>query len=114
MHFPRHGRLAAIVTLAGTLLLMALLVFLNVTSAAFNIIILVAVLIPPALTLPGVIGGDSRSYQWLCFVALFYMTHGILLAFTPGRLLPGLAETLICLTLFVSAIIFIRARRRKA
>ena len=106
------GKIPALVTTACALLLMALLVYFNITSAAFNAVILVAVLTPPALTLPGLLRGASRSYQWLCFVALFYMTHGILLAFTPGRLVSGLVETALCLTMFFSAIIFIRARRR--
>ncbi len=109
---PPEGKVPAIITLGCALLLMALLVFFNIISDAFNPVIMLAVLIPPALTVPGLIRGASRSYQWLCFVALFYMTHGILLAFTPSRRVPGLVETAVCLTMFFSAIIFIRARRR--
>jgi len=106
------GKIPAVITIVCAGLLMAMLVFFNVSSDAFNPVILVAVLIPPVLTIPGLLKGASRSYQWLCFIALFYMTHGILLAFTPGRLTPGLIETSLCLTMFFSAIIFIRARRR--
>ena len=106
------GKIPAAITTVCTGLLMVMLVFFNISSEAFNPVTLVAVLIPPALTVPGLLKGASRSYQWLCFIALFYMTHGILLAFTPGRLVPGLIETSLCLIMFFSAIIFIRARRR--
>jgi uncharacterized membrane protein len=87
-------------------------VFIHASSPAFNPLILATQLLPLALVLPGLIKRNHRTYQWLCFVDLFFLTHGILLAFTPGRLGLGLAETLICLTLFVSAIIFIRASQR--
>lgn len=103
---------AANLTLACTALLIAFLVYLNVTSPAFNPLVLAALLLPIALTLPGLVRGSPRSYQWLCFLDLFFLTQGILLCFTPGRLVPGIFETLVCLILFFSAIIFIRARQR--
>ena len=97
------------VALAGTLLLILLIVIINIAGPAFNILLLLAQLLPLALTINGQLRGNPKTYQWLCFADLFYMTQGILLAFTPGSLVQGLLETGVCLIIFVSAIIFIRA-----
>jgi len=97
------------VALAGTLLLILLIVIINIAGPAFNILLLLAQLLPLALTINGQLRGNPKTYQWLCFADLFYMTQGILLAFTPGSLVLGLLETGVCLIIFVSAIIFIRA-----
>jgi uncharacterized membrane protein len=94
-----------------TFLLMILLVVMSLASESFNILFLFAQLVPLALTLPGLLRESSRAFQWLCFVDLFFLTQGILFMFTPDRLYFGVAETLICLALFISAIIFIRAAR---
>ncbi len=102
------------VVVAASLLLLALLVLIQWTSGSFNLLILIAQMIPLALTLPGQFNKSSRSMQWLCFVVLFFMVQGILLAFTPGRTWIGLTEAAICLILFFSAIIFIRASRKTA
>jgi len=97
------------VALAGTLLLILLIVIINIAGPAFNILLLLAQLLPLALTINGQLRGNPNTYQWLCFADLFYMTQGILLAFTPGSLVLGLLETGVSLIIFVSAIIFIRA-----
>jgi len=97
------------VALAGTLLLILLIVIINIAGPAFNILLLLAQLLPLALTINGQLRGNPKTYQWLCFADLFYMTQGILLAFTPGSLVLGLLETGVSLIIFVSAIIFIRA-----
>lgn len=104
-------KLSRQVSLAGSLLLISVLVIINIRSGAFNILILAAQLVPIALTLPGLIKGNSRNYQWQCFVVLFFLVQGILLAFTPGWFMLGIIESMICLLLFFSAIIFIRAAR---
>jgi len=49
-----------------------------------------------------------RTYQWLSFVVLMYFVHGVLAAFTPGRLTLGISEVTICCLLFVTLIVFIR------
>ena len=104
-------KIAGRTVLVSTVLLMCLILIINVMGSAFNTVILVVQLIPLALTLPGQLKGSSRAIQWLCFVDLFFLTQGILLCFTPGRLIFGLIETLICLLIFFSAIISIRASR---
>ena len=53
-----------------------------------------------------------RSYQWLSFVVLMYFVHGVLTAFTPGKLITGLVETAICSLLFAFLIVFIRKYRQ--
>ncbi|MBT5485193.1 MAG: DUF2069 domain-containing protein [Gammaproteobacteria bacterium] len=107
-------KLAGRIVLVSTVLLLCLILIINFFSNAFNPIILIVQLIPLAMTLPGQLQGSSRAIQWLCFVDLFFLVQGILLCFTPGRMLLGLLETLICLIVFFSAIIFIRAARNAA
>ncbi len=108
------AKLAVQTTITASFLLLAVLVVIQWSSGAFNPIIVVAQMIPLVLTLPGQFNKSSRSMQWLCFVVLFFLVQGILLAFTPGRIWAGLIESAICLILFFSAIIFIRASRKTA
>lgn len=49
-----------------------------------------------------------RLYQWLSFVVLMYFVHGVLTAFTPGKLTLGLLEVTTCSLLFTCLIVFIR------
>jgi uncharacterized membrane protein len=107
-------KLAGRMVLVCTVLLLCLILASNFFSNAFNPIILIVQLIPIAMTIPGQLQGSSRAMQWLCFVDLFFLVQGILLCFTPGRMLFGLLETFICLILFFSAIVFIRASRNTA
>ena len=97
--------------LVSTFLLICIIFIINVIGSAFNPVILIVQIIPLGLTIPGQLKESSRAIQWLCFVDLFFLVQGILLCFTPGRLIFGLIETLICLLIFFSAIIFIRASR---
>jgi len=43
---------------------------------------------------------------------LMYFVHGVLTAFTPGKLLIGLAEIILCALLFAGLIAFIRGVKR--
>lgn len=49
-----------------------------------------------------------RTYGWLCFVVLLYFLHAVLVAFDPSRRLFGVVEVVLCSTLFVALVIFIR------
>ncbi len=49
-----------------------------------------------------------RTYGWFCFVVLLYFIHAILVAFDPSRRLFGITEALLCTTLFVALVFFIR------
>ena len=109
MDATQQKKIAGHVVLVSTILLIFLLLIINIFGPAFNAIILLAQLVPLALTVPGQVKGLPRVIQWLCFVDLFFLVQGILLSFTPGRFLFGIIETAICLILFFSAIIFIRA-----
>lgn len=66
--------------------------------------------LPLALFAPGLHRGNARAGAWLSFVVLMYFTHGVLVAFTPGRLLTGSVIVLFCSLLFIALILFIRRR----
>lgn len=63
------------------------------------------------LFLPGLHQGKARSYAWMSFVVLLYFVHGVLLAFDAQRRWLGLTETVLCVLLFTSLIIYIRRYR---
>ena len=69
---------------------------------------------PLLIFMPGLHRSRVRSYAWLSFVVLMYFIHGVLTAFTPGKLVIGLVETAFCCLLFVALILFIRANRPPA
>lgn len=71
------------VTIGASFLLLAVLVLIQWTSGSFNLIILIAQMIPLALTLPGQFSKSSRSMQWLCFVVLFFLIQGYCLPLLP-------------------------------
>ena len=67
---------------------------------------------PLALFASGLHRQQVRSCQWLSFVTLMYFVHGVLVAFTPGRLLAGMLEVGFCSLLFIGLIIYIRTARK--
>lgn len=58
---------------------------------------------PLLLVLPGMLKQRQRSYLWLCFILLLYITAGIVDVMMPGRGWQHGALTLLSLTLFLSA-----------
>jgi uncharacterized membrane protein len=111
MNSSRLAKLSWYCVLVALCSLILLLLVISFINQAFNPLFVIVLLIPLLLTVPGLIRGESRAFQWLCFVDLFFLVHGILLLFTPGWFYPGMTETLICLVMFISAIIFIRTSR---
>ena len=67
---------------------------------------------PLTLFISGLHHVRIRTFQWLSFVVLMYFVHGVLTAFTPGKLMLGLLEVTICCLLFVGLIIFIRKHQQ--
>ena len=59
--------------------------------------------IPLLLVLPGLLKRQHRSYLWLCFILLLYITAGIVDVMMPTRGWQHGALTALSLTLFVSA-----------
>ncbi|MFV8781931.1 DUF2069 domain-containing protein [Microbulbifer sp. SA54] len=58
---------------------------------------------PLLLVLPGLLKGNQRSYLWLCFILLLYITAGIVDVMMPTRGWQHGALAALSLTLFVSA-----------
>ena len=59
--------------------------------------------IPLLLVLPGMLKKRQRSYLWLCFILLLYITAGIVDVMMPTRGWQHGALTALSLILFVSA-----------
>lgn len=59
--------------------------------------------IPLLLVLPGMLKQHQRSYLWLCFILLLYITAGIVDVMMPTRGWQHGALTALSLILFVSA-----------
>ncbi|MDH2434917.1 DUF2069 domain-containing protein [Pokkaliibacter sp. MBI-7] len=61
---------------------------------------------------PAILKRQSRAHAWLCFVLLLYFVTAVLSMMTPGRMLSGVIEVGLCITLFSSAMLFIRWQAR--
>ncbi|AGA86032.1 DUF2069 domain-containing protein [Stutzerimonas stutzeri] len=65
-------------------------------------------LIPLLLVAPGMITGSPRAHAWLCFIVNLYFIQGVLAAIDPARMIYGLLEAAISMTLFVAALLYTR------
>ncbi|MBB5209862.1 DUF2069 domain-containing protein [Microbulbifer hydrolyticus] len=59
--------------------------------------------VPLLLVLPGMLKQHQRSYLWLCFILLLYITAGIVDVMMPTRGWQHGALTALSLILFISA-----------
>ena len=70
-------------------------------------------LLPLLIFLPGMLRDNLRSYIWLCFVSLMYFVALVERLFAlPGNL-PAVAGMVAVVTLFVSAMMYVRWRARE-
>ncbi|MFC6632304.1 DUF2069 domain-containing protein [Microbulbifer taiwanensis] len=67
--------------------------------------------IPLLLVLPGMLKDHYRSYLWLCFILLLYITASIVDVMMPGRGWQHGVLLLLSLTLFFSAMMTSRWQR---
>jgi len=65
-------------------------------------------LIPLALVAPGMLAGSPRAHAWTCFIVNLYFIQGVLAAIDPARMIYGVLEAAISLTLFVAALLYTR------
>ncbi|WP_278386481.1 DUF2069 domain-containing protein [Stutzerimonas kunmingensis] len=65
-------------------------------------------LIPLLLVAPGMIAGCPRAHAWLCFIVNLYFIQGVLAAIDPARMIYGLLEAGLSLTLFIAALLYTR------
>lgn len=70
-------------------------------------------LLPLLIFLPGMLRNNLRSFLWLCFVCLLYFMMLVEALFArPGAVLP-IVGTCAVVTLFVSAMLYVRWRARE-
>lgn len=107
-------RLARALSLAAFCSLIVLIVvntlFFTDLHGARSWVILGVQLVPLALVAPGVLSGNARAHAWMCFVLNLYFITGVEAAFDPRRAVFGWLEVVISLTLFLSALLYIRWR----
>nr|WP_286674876.1 DUF2069 domain-containing protein [Pseudomonas subflava] len=94
--------------------LLALLLVWNLLFAdlhgARTWVVLSIQLLPLLLLAPGLLLGNARAHAWACFVVNIYFIQGVLAAIDPARALFGALETVISLSLFCSALLYVRWR----
>lgn len=73
-------------------------------------VVLAIQLAPLALLAPGLLLGHARAHAWTCFVMNIYFIQGVLASIDPARMLFGVLETLLSLSLFCSALLYTRWR----
>lgn len=67
--------------------------------------------VPLLLVLPGLLKSHYRSYLWLCFILLLYITASIVDVMMPGRGWQHGVLLVLSLTLFFSAMMTSRWQR---
>jgi uncharacterized membrane protein len=83
------------------------LVFADLHGARTWVVISIQ-LVPLLLVAPGMITGSPRAHAWLCFIVNLYFIQGVLAATDPARMVYGLLEAGISLTLFIAALLYTR------
>lgn len=82
-------------------------------AGASTWVLLTIKLLPLLILLPGLIKKSSKTYQWLCFIIMIYFTDGVVRAYLTGYEWPPSLMAALTATLFVTAIIRIRAATPK-
>ncbi len=67
---------------------------------------------PLLVFLPGLLKDNLRSYIWLCFVCLMYFLALVLRLFAMPGELWGIVGTICVVSLFCSAMLYVRHRAR--
>ncbi|RMM50270.1 DUF2069 domain-containing protein [Pseudomonas corrugata] len=73
-------------------------------------VILLIELVPLLILAPGMLTGSARGHSWMCFVVNLYFIKGALAAYDPNRQLFGVMEMLASVTVFCSALLYVRWR----
>ncbi|AKN27924.1 hypothetical protein AB691_3050 [Stutzerimonas stutzeri] len=101
-----------VISLASFFGLAALLAVWNLAFADLHgariWVVLSIQLIPLALVAPGMLAGSPRAHAWTCFIVNLYFIQGVLAAIDPARMIYGVLEAAISLTLFVAALLYTR------
>jgi uncharacterized membrane protein len=112
------SRTAYLGTLTGYFgLLFLMLLWLGWLSPPERFPIAMALLLmcgPLLLPLRGLLHGRSYTFAWSSFLALFYLLHGIVEAYsTPADRLYALLEILFSLLFYTGAILYVRLLARE-
>lgn len=106
LKLTRSLSLLSFFALVGLLLVWNLL-FADLHGARIWVVLSI-LLLPLLMLAPGLLLGHARAHAWMCFVVNIYFIQGILAAIDPARAVFGALETLISLTLFCSALLYVR------
>ncbi|MCK4843293.1 MAG: DUF2069 domain-containing protein [Methylococcales bacterium] len=95
----------ALIGFFGLFILLMLWNTLLVPSTRLPIaLVLIFVISPMLIPLRGFLNGNLKSCTWMCYISLFYFTHGISEAYTtPAELYYGLLEVFFSLLLCTGA-----------
>ena len=93
------------------LLLLVYSLSITIRPGLASIAIWLILALPLILFLPWIWKIHLRAHAWLCFVTLAYFIQGVLTAINPASMITGVAQSVLCLSLFAVLIMFIRAYR---
>lgn len=69
-------------------------------------------ILPLCIFLPGIKHDNPRVYAWLSFAILLYFTHAVVMLLGAGNLIYASLYCLLCVAVFVTAVIYIRTARK--
>ncbi|WP_268800165.1 DUF2069 domain-containing protein [Pseudomonas huanghezhanensis] len=109
----RASRATALLCFIGLMVLLSIyyLVYADLHGARPWLILSIE-LVPLLLLTPGMVKGSARGHSWTCFVVNLYFIKGALAAYDPNRWLFGLMEMAASLTVFISALLYVRWRHQ--
>lgn len=83
-------------------------------AATTPMLLIVLVLLPLLLFLPGLLRRNPRSFAYLCFVALLYFTVIVTNLFKPDRALADVISLVAVVILFIAAMLCSRWHQASA
>lgn len=68
-------------------------------------VVLAVYIVPLLLFVPGIYGGNPRTYAWFCFIIMIYFCDSVITSFAVPHLLGylGIVQSITICVLFVSA-----------
>lgn len=108
--------LARRVAIGSLLALLLALLFATAAAAPLptRVVLAAFATMPLVVFLPGMLRGQWKTFQWLCFVVLLYFMQVVLRLFGPQATLLHWLELLLVCTVFISSMLYARWRRGAA
>lgn len=116
-HTILKNKLARHITWGSYVLMLLMMIITSlpgqIPEGSSTLLILTIKLLPLLILLPGLSQDKLRAYIWLCFIILFYFTQSVVESFLSLAASIDLFITLLTITIFISAMLYIKWERAR-